>query len=383
MAVSRSDKKTIIFAGGGTGGHLLPGIAVAEQLVSRSDCSCIFAGSNRPVEEQIIENSGYRHLSLPASSTSDLRRTPFRFLWNNSRAFFQSRRFLKKEKPAVVIGLGGFASVPVVLAASQLKIPIVLLEQNMIPGRANHFLFPHSDLVCVSFSETRFDEKQSQKKSQPSIVFTGNPVREEIVEQVSLAEKITGESGAATILVLGGSQGASAINNAVVSLLNQNFKKIGQRLHVVHQTGVQDFAAIQKAYQLMQEPFPDLKVTIQPFFTDLTEWYQKADLVISRAGATTLAEIACVGCPAVLIPYPHSIGDHQLLNARYYADRGASILVEQAPESDTTARLLQEALMPLLEDIDQRNEMRRIMSQLSHPGAASEVAVHVERLIVR
>lgn len=383
MTESGSDEKSIVFAGGGTGGHLLPGIAVAEQLVSLSDCRITFVGSNRQVEQQIIENSGYLHLSLPSSSTSDLRRKPIRFFWNNSRAYAQAKRFLKKENPVAVVGLGGFASVPVVLAASKLNIPIVLLEQNIVLGRANRFLFSRSNVVCVSFAETRFDEKYTKKKGSPSIVHTGNPIRLEIVKQTGLNEKKMNESELAVILVLGGSQGAAAVNAAVVSMLRQSLDSKFQRLHLVHQTGDRNFAATQGAYHQLQEKYPELAVTVQPFFTDLTKWYQQADLVVSRAGATTLAEIACVGCPTVLIPFPDSIGDHQLLNAQYYAERGAAVLVEQAQDSDSTAKLLKNAIDTLLVDSEQRKQMRHAMHQLSFPHAAAEVAKEVLKLIAR
>lgn len=383
MAETISDTKSIVFAGGGTGGHLLPGIAVAEQLVALGQCRITFVGSNRSVEQQIIKSSGYQHLPLPSSSTSDLKRAPFRFLWNNSRAFFRTRRFLIREKPAVVIGLGGFASVPAVLAASRLKIPIVLLEQNTVPGRANRFLFPLSNLVCTSFAETPFEIKMTRKTVIPEIVFTGNPIRQEIVQAVSQKEKSTTPSDKTSILVLGGSQGATAVNAAVISMLEEYLDKISGPLHMVHQTGILDFSKIEQKYELLQERHPNLKVTVQPFFNDLKNWYLQADLVISRAGATTLAELACVGCPTVLIPFPGSIGDHQLKNARFYADRGAATIALQSKESDSTVRLLEETITVLLEEDERRRQMRQAMQELSLPGAARHVADEVVKLIAR
>ncbi len=381
MAESYSDNKLIIFAGGGTGGHLLPGIAVAEQLVSLFPCRITFVGSNRSVEQQIIENAGYQHLRLPASSTSDFKRAPFRFLWNNSRAFFQARRFLRTEKPAVVIGLGGFASVPVVIAAAWLKIPIVLLEQNIIPGRANRFLFPRTDLVCTSFAETLFRKKSFGKAAQPRILFSGNPIRTEILQAVSSVEANRNASGEWLLLVLGGSQGATAVNDAVVSMLKRLLGEKPGKLHLVHQTGVSGFTDVENEYQRLKEQFPDLKVTVQPFFTDLTKWYAQADLVISRAGATTLAELACVGCPTILIPFPNSIGDHQLIHARFYEDQGAAILVEQASETAFTAQLLSETVFTLLKDEKCRSQMAQAMRKLSIPQAARQVAEAVSKLI--
>jgi len=386
MSESISENKSIIFSGGGTGGHLLPGIAVAEQLAVLGACNITFVGSDRPVEQQIVENSGHQHFSLPSSSTSDLKRAPVRFLWNNSRAFFQARRFLQKEKPAVVIGLGGFASVPLIVAASRLKIPIALLEQNIIPGRANQFLFSRSDLVCTSFAKTLFGNKVSGKAERPRIVFTGNPVRGLILHAISSKaekskEETPGTPEEALILVLGGSQGATAVNDAVVSMLKQSLGEMPQKLHLVHQTGVPGFASVENAYQQLKAMYPGLEVTVQPFFTDLTKWYPRADLVISRAGATTLAELACVGCPTVLIPFPNSIRDHQLINGRFYEDHGAATVIEQAQEPVLTSQLLTEAVLALLNAEDQRSQMAQAMRKLAFPQAAYQVAEEVLKLI--
>lgn len=381
MAESFLDHKTIIFAGGGTGGHLLPGIAVAEQLVSLNTFRIIFIGSNRPVEQQIIENAGYQHLQLTSASTSDLKRAPFRFLWNNSRAFLQARRVLLKEKPSVVIGLGGFASVPIVLAASWLKIPIILLEQNIVVGRANQFLFSRSHLVCTSFAETQFNKKNATKAGSPRIRLTGNPVRTKIPKAASAKENVFDNLENGLILVLGGSQGATAVNDAVVEMLRQSFQLLPHKVHLVHQTGISDLANVENAYQQLQEIYPGLQVTVQPFFEDLTEWYVQADLVISRAGATTLAELACAGCPTVLIPFPDSIGDHQLLNARYYEENGAADVVEQSQGSVTTAKLLGETVLALLTDRARLNQMRHSMHKVSLPQAARLVADEVAEMI--
>lgn len=380
MTEFHSENKSFIFAGGGTGGHLFPGIAVADQLASQSDCRIVFVGSNRPVEQQIIERAGYEHLRLPSSSTSDLKRASFRFVWNNSRAFLQARRFLRKEKPAVVVGLGGFASVPVVVAASRLKIPIVLLEQNTIAGRANQFLFSRSNLICTSFSETFWGKVRTATSGGPRIVFTGNPVRNEM-QAASSRNAPVGSSEKTVVLVLGGSQGASAINDTVLSLLKEASEEFLEKLHLVHQTGVSDFSNVDETYQAMKKNSPGFQVTVQPFFEDLAKWYSEADFAISRAGATTLAELACGGCPAVLIPYPNSIGDHQLINARFYEDHGAAVLVNQAQDSSSTAKKLGEVTLNLTQDRDQLSQMRQAMLELALPCAARDVADQVSMLI--
>lgn len=379
MTVSISGDQSVVFAGGGTGGHLLPGIAVAEQLTILGINRIRFIGSERSIERQIIEEAGFQHLRLSASSTADLKRAPFRFVWNNSRAFRQAYRFLKTERPAVVIGLGGFASVPVILAASWLTIPIVLLEQNLIPGRANQFLFSRAALVCTSFAETDFGRKRGSKTATGTrIVLTGNPVRKQILKSDSERDSTEGKAET-LILVLGGSQGATAVNDAVLAMLEQVGNRLPQTLHFVHQTGEVGYQNSLNEYRRLQDQGLNIRSTVQPFFTDLSEWYQRADLVISRAGATTLAELACLGVPTVLIPYPNSIRDHQLINARFYVDRGAAALVEQ---TESIAQDLGERLIELLEVDQCRSRMSDQMHKLAYPQAALTVAQEIVSCIV-
>lgn len=375
MTESRLKKRSLIFAGGGTGGHLLPGIAVAEQLASMDNFSITFIGSNRPVEQQIIERSGYQHLGLASSPSNELKSAPWSFFWNNGRACLQARRILRAERPAAVIGLGGFASVPVILAASWLKIPIVLLEQNIIPGRANRFLFSRANVICTSFAETRLPMPHS---GRPLIAFTGNPVREQMT-QFETTQK--SEPSEMLLLVLGGSQGARAVNQAVLSLLEKGRDALPRRLHVVHQTGEVDWEHAVQRYRKLQVHDSELRVTVEPFIDDLAEWYSKADLVISRAGATTLAELACTGCPTVLIPYPNSIGDHQLINAQFYEAEGAAVLVEQMADAEVTARNLQTAVVELLHDSTKRNSLSEAMQKLALPEASRKVVDEIMALI--
>ena len=375
MTETRPKKRSFIFAGGGTGGHLLPGIAVAEQLASMDSFSITFIGSNRPVEQQIIERSGYQHLGLASSPSNELKSAPWRFFWNNGRACLQARRILRVERPAAVIGLGGFASVPVILAASWLNIPIVLLEQNIIPGRANRFLFYRASVICTSFADTSLPKPRSGK---PLISLTGNPVREQMTHLEATQKS---EPSEILLLVLGGSQGARAVNQAVLALLEQGRDALPRRLHVVHQTGEADWEHAAQKYRQFQEHDPDLHVTVEPFIDDLTEWYSKADLVISRAGATTLAELACTGCPTVLIPYLHSIGDHQLINAQFYEAHGAAVLVEQIADSEETARNLQTAVVDLLHDSTKRSSLSEAMKKLALPEASRRVANEIMALI--
>ncbi|HBL44317.1 undecaprenyldiphospho-muramoylpentapeptide beta-N-acetylglucosaminyltransferase [Gimesia sp.] len=377
------DGKSIVFAGGGTGGHLLPGMAVAAELASRGDCRISFVGTNRPVEQQIIARSGFEHIDLPTYPLKAMFRNPFRFFVNNFRAYWKGRTWLRENDPALVVGLGGMASVPVIMEASLMKLPIVLLEQNIVCGKANHFLLGRADVICSSFPDTIWSSSQIEAGQKPRVVVTGNPVRTQIRQLAESANQILSDPAEDefVILVLGGSQGALAVNSAVISLLERSLDQLPETIQVVHQTGENDFSRLEKAYERIWNSVPRLKVTVKPFFEDLSEWYARAHLVISRSGATTLAELACAGCPTILIPYPGSVNEHQLLNARYFAEHGAAVIVEQCSEPEQTARQLQEAVFKLVFDAEQRGQMATRMRQLALPDAAKRVADEIMDLM--
>lgn len=383
MSPSILDGKSIVFAGGGTGGHLLPGLAVAAELVSRGNCQISFVGTNRSVEQQILARTGYEHVDLPVSPLNTAFRNPFRFFVNHFRAYWKGRTFLRETKPALVIGLGGMASVPVILEASRLKLPVMLLEQNIVCGKANHFLLGRADVICSSFPDTIWNRSQIEARQKPRVVVTGNPVRTEIRRLAESTQEFTprGKDDEFVILVLGGSQGAVSVNSAMIEMLERSQDQLPETVRVVHQTGEKDFARVEKAYAGLVDSVPGLNVTVQPFFDDLSEWYARANLVISRSGATTLAELACAGCPTILIPYPGSVNEHQLLNARYFEQHGAAAIVEQCPDSEQTASRLQEAVFKLLFDEGQRIQMAGSMRLLASPEAASRVAEEVMALV--
>ncbi|QDT89400.1 undecaprenyldiphospho-muramoylpentapeptide beta-N-acetylglucosaminyltransferase [Gimesia algae] len=383
MSHSILNGKSIVFAGGGTGGHLLPGMAVAAELVSRGGCQISFVGTNRSIEQQIIARSGYQHIDLPTYPLKAMFRNPFRFIVNHSRAYWKGRSFLRETKPALVIGLGGMASVPVILEASRLRLPIVLLEQNIVCGKANHFLLGRADVICSSFPGTIWNSTQVDAGQKPRVIVTGNPVRTEIRKLAESATDTTSssEDDEFVILVLGGSQGAVSVNSAVIDMLKLSQDQLHETIRIVHQAGEKDFSRVEKVYAGLVDVIPGLKVTVQPFFDDLSDWYARANLVISRAGATTLAELACAGCPTILIPYPGSVNEHQLLNAQYFEQSGAAVVVEQSPDPQQTASLLKEAFFKLRFDEEQRNQMATSMRQLAFPEAARQVTDEIIALI--
>ncbi|MCX7422926.1 MAG: undecaprenyldiphospho-muramoylpentapeptide beta-N-acetylglucosaminyltransferase [Planctomycetia bacterium] len=385
-----SSLRTVVFAGGGTGGHLFPGIAVAQELLRRDAATRIlFVGSEKPIEREILGRAGFEQATLSSVSPSLTFSRIVPSLAKNWRAYRQAQTVLASEKPSVVIGLGGFASAPPVLAARRGRIPIVLLEQNVIPGKATRWLSRFANVVCLPWNEAA----QGLPAGTRTIV-TGNPIRQEIAMLASERACRTGApalrlsfdgqerpSYKNTLLILGGSQGATALNalvlTAIEGLLGHNGLEIGETTltgwRIVHQTGIGQIDEIRRRYAAL-----NLNADVQPFLSDMAEQYRRATCVISRAGATTLAELACAGLPAILVPLPTSAHDHQRLNAKLFADRTAAILIEQQTDSAASVNELGSQLVSLLNDEEHRQRLRNGMMQFAKPDAASAVVDAIE-----
>ncbi|MEX1096441.1 MAG: undecaprenyldiphospho-muramoylpentapeptide beta-N-acetylglucosaminyltransferase [Planctomycetales bacterium] len=351
---------TILFSGGGTGGHLFPGIAVAEALRDiEPDARCVFVGSGREVERKLAVDNELEHLVLPVEPSTGLRRNPVRFAWRYWRSRREARGLIDALRPSAVVGLGGFASVPVVSAAAAARVPTILLEQNAVPGRATRWLAKRAALVCLSFEEAAAGLPRGARTR-----VTGNPVR----RAVAALHEMERTAGTPTLLVLGGSQGAAALNEMVPRALRA-LRETASGWRVVHQTGAGNEGAVRRAYH-----DAGVDAEVSPFFPDLPARLAAATLAVSRAGGTMLAELACAGCPAVLVPYPGSLADHQLLNARAYERAGAARVVAQSPVSSETVATLFATLSPLLGESPRRGEMSRRMRELARPQAARDVA---------
>ncbi len=359
---------TILFAGGGTGGHLFPGIAVAEEVRRRHpDARIVFSGSEREVERRILESHGYAHRPLPVEPSTTLRSNPLKFLYRYWLSTLDARRLLDEIAPRVVVGLGGFASVPIVRTAASSRHPVVLLEQNTVPGRATRWLASRASVVCTSFDQT-----EAILPKGVTVEVTGNPVRRHIAECPANAERR--DHGEPTLLVLGGSQGATAVNDAVLATLPMVPPLAGWR--VVHQTGHRDLDRIRSAYTSL-----GVNAVVEPFFDDLLPHYRTATCCITRAGATSLAELACVGTPFITIPYPGSIHDHQLRNAEFYRDHADQPVVAQSSSADVTAGTLARELERLVDGPTEERESRRDrLRRLARPDAAARVADVIERV---
>jgi UDP-N-acetylglucosamine--N-acetylmuramyl-(pentapeptide) pyrophosphoryl-undecaprenol N-acetylglucosamine transferase len=352
----------ILIAGGGTGGHLFPGVAIAEELRAREpDAAIKFVGTRRGIEARVLPDLGWDLEFIEVSGLKTVGAAgAAKGLFRLPRALWQARRIVKVFAPDAVIGVGGYASGPVVLAAKLRGIPTAICEQNSIPGLTNKVLGRLVRNVFLSFDESKrfFNPKK--------IVMSGNPVRRDLVQKLLAAP--SGRTAGASrhgvhVLVVGGSQGAVAVNELAAKALCSLAKE--EPLQITHQTGEKDLEPTSARYR-----DASVDADCRAFIKDMAAAYQDADLIIGRAGATTVAELAIAGKPAIFIPYPFAADNHQELNAREMADKGAALMFRQA---ELTADKLADALRPLLADAPKRAQMGAAMKQLAKPGAAAAV----------
>jgi UDP-N-acetylglucosamine--N-acetylmuramyl-(pentapeptide) pyrophosphoryl-undecaprenol N-acetylglucosamine transferase len=344
--------RRVVFAGGGTGGHLFPALAVADAIAKlRPGLRIEFVGARRGLESRLVPRAGYPLHTLPLSGLKGAS-VPARILAAAGAGLGVLRcvaAFLGR-RPSLVIGVGGYASGPAVVAAWLLRVPRMLMEQNHFPGATNRFLAPRADLVCVPSEAAR-------ARLNGHGVVTGNPVRAAFS---AIGPAPSGER--VSLLVFGGSRGARSINRAVVEALPRLAEAV-PGLTIVHQTGEAERDAVAAAYG----QFPSLPSTVLAFIDDMPRRLAEAELVVCRAGATTLAELAAAGRPAILVPYPHAADDHQRLNAEAVRDAGgAVVLPDGAPVAGE--------IVALGADRPLRLRMATAMKTLARPDAASRIA---------
>jgi UDP-N-acetylglucosamine--N-acetylmuramyl-(pentapeptide) pyrophosphoryl-undecaprenol N-acetylglucosamine transferase len=356
------ERETIVIAGGGTGGHLYPGIAIAEELQRRRPgVEIAFAGAGLPLEREILDRHGFRHLairsggvvgkSLAGRARGAVR--AFRGLWQATGALLRMR-------PRAVVGVGGYASGPMVLAAVLLRVPTLIQEQNAMPGLTNRLLAPWVRRVAIAFDEARHAFGGRGE-------VTGNPIRAAFRE---VKRKTRGEGF--QVLIFGGSQGARALNSAVIDALAiLEPQRLG--LRITHGTGAADFERVQAAYAAR-----GFEVAVSPYIARILEAYERADLVVARAGASTVSEIAACGRASILVPLAAAAHDHQRWNARKFAEAGAAVLLE---EKDLSGETLARAILALRNDPTRLLAMERAAASLARPDAAARIADMIEELI--
>ena len=324
----------VVIAGGGTGGHLFPGIAIAQEFMARNaENSVLFVGTGKPFEISILSETGFAHKRITAEGFKG------RGVWQQlvsilkvPKGIIESILILKGFKPHIVIGVGGYSAGPLVVGAWLLEIKIVLHEQNILPGITNRILSRFADRICVSFEETIMGV--TPKK----IRFTGNPVRKEIVQCAETIRntgiKASKKEKKFTILILGGSQGAHSINMALLESLEHLENR--ENMFFVHQTGAQDEIQVKRRYDEH-----GIENDTRAFFKDIACQYQSADFIICRSGATTVAEIKAIGKGVIFIPFPFAADNHQVLNARSLEKAGAA---EMILEKDLSGKILAERI---------------------------------------
>ncbi|HXG87165.1 MAG TPA: undecaprenyldiphospho-muramoylpentapeptide beta-N-acetylglucosaminyltransferase [Vicinamibacterales bacterium] len=357
----------VLIAGGGTGGHLYPGIALAREIKRRdADVEIVFVGTAAGVEVRVVPREGFplaliRVAGLKGKSRVD-RVRGFALL---PLAALDAWRVVSRYRPDVVVGVGGFASGPVLMLASLRGYPTMLLEQNAVPGITNRLLARVVRAAAVTFEEAlRFF---------PGTGFvTGNPVRPEFFADVKEADdRVQSPHDAVRVLIFGGSQGAHAINVAMVEAAAR-LAAAGARLAITHQTGERDVQLVRDAYQRA-----GIEARVEAFLYEMDREMTHTDVVVARAGATTLSELAAAGKPAVLIPLPTATDNHQRKNADVIARVGGADVIE---EKDLTGERLAAAITAIASDPDRRARMSAAIGGLARPDAAARIADRVWQL---
>ncbi|MDD2365573.1 MAG: undecaprenyldiphospho-muramoylpentapeptide beta-N-acetylglucosaminyltransferase [Desulfuromonadaceae bacterium] len=340
----------LVIAGGGTGGHLFPGIAVAEEFLSRDKSNeVLFVGTERGIESRAVPAAGYR---LEVISAAGIRGKGMLSQLKGAAmmlyGYAQSRKILKDFSPDMVLGVGGYASLPIVLASRGMQIPRFIHEQNAIPGQTNRLLAKFANQVFITLEES------GSYFPKDSTLLTGNPLRRQILNSIAtgdscaieskkneadLSTQITQQSF--NLLVFGGSQGAHAINSAMIAALPL-LKDCGLNLNITHQTGDKDLAEVCAAYRAAE-----VQADVTAFISGMAEEYAKADLVICRAGATTIAETTACGKACLFIPFPHAVDDHQRKNAEALLKKDACFMML---ERELTGISLAESIQTLAQD---------------------------------
>ncbi len=367
----------VIIAGGGTGGHLFPAVAIAQEFKMKDNSGRIlFVGTEKGIESRVVPREGFEIRFISAEGLKGrgiLKKV--KSVCKLPIGIMQSIKILKDYKPDIVIGVGGYASGPIGIASVLLGYPLVIQEQNLFPGVTNKILGRFAGLIFTSFEET---EKFFNKGK---VHLTGNPIRKGIAESESEDKEFELKFHAKvsnlkplkfTLLIFGGSQGAHSINKAMVDGL-EYLAKFKDSIFVIHQTGVTDLEFVKKSYEKI-----GFESEVVPFIHNMADSYKKADLIICRAGATTISEITACGKAAVLIPFPFAANNHQEMNARVLKENGAA---EMIIEKDLNGEMLANKILFLMQSRTRLLEMERESKKMGKPDAAKEIVEQCYKLI--
>ena len=389
----------IVFAGGGSAGQLYPGLAIGAHVVERMpEAAITFVGSGKAMERHAVRAAGFAYVNLPSQPAPQGPLRAVRFVTDNVAGYWASRWFLKERKVSLVVGLGGYASAATVRAASARGIPTVLLEQNAVPDRATRWLANTATAVCAGFDQTR-----TYFGSHVPLTVTGNPARPaferysrrlqaepairiyrgETAETTSHSEAIgatdtTPPSGCdKRMIVIGGAGGARTLNQFMPRAL----QRLGDALagwQIIHQTGEGQLQETERLYRTA-----GLDALVVSYIDEMAPVMFESDLVVCRAGGTTLAELALAGVPAVIVPHPFAADGYQMANAKIFAGRGAATIIDETTLSGTFDEALVDRLRPLILDEATRGEMAAKMRLLAQPNAASQITDTIHSIVCR
>lgn len=352
----------VLIAGGGTGGHLFPGLAIADEFKRRDEkTEVIFVGTEYGIEARVVPREGYPIRFLRAEGLVGVSvMKKIRSISKMLLGVIDSHRIIKTLSPDIVIGVGGYASGATMLTACFKSIPTMILEQNSMPGLTNKILGRFVRGICLTYQESISFFPNAKT------YLTGNPVRMQVLKgSIESAYRLFSlEKSLFTVFIFGGSAGARSINMAMIEALNYLHDLRG-KIQFLHQTGTKDYEHVREAYRKT-----GFKGTITPFIYQMGEAYAVADIVVSRAGATTLAELTALGKPALLIPYPYAAGQHQELNARKLLEMGAAKMILNR---ELKGEPLAESIRELFKNETMRREMQRISRSVGRPDACAKV----------
>jgi UDP-N-acetylglucosamine--N-acetylmuramyl-(pentapeptide) pyrophosphoryl-undecaprenol N-acetylglucosamine transferase len=349
----------VILAGGGTGGHIIPAIAIAQQLRDHDRAEAIFIGTERGIETRLVPDAGFQ---LRLIEVGQLNRvslaTRLRTLTALPKAIADAWGIMTEFRPDVVIGVGGYASGPAMLAAALRGTASLIFEPNVVPGFANRMVAPMANAAAVHFEQSRRWFRNCE--------LTGVPVRREFFDVPRRAS-----DSSPTLLLFGGSQGSEALNRTLVDSLSALAGRV-PGIHVIHQTGEREYEQIQAEYLKLS-----IRAEVSPFITDMAAAFACADLIVCRSGASTVAEIAAAGKAAIFVPLPTAADDHQRRNAETLAERNAALVIQQSELS--SARFV-ETVSTLLVDRPRLQAMGEAARHLAHADAAAHIARMAARL---
>ncbi|MBU0991646.1 MAG: undecaprenyldiphospho-muramoylpentapeptide beta-N-acetylglucosaminyltransferase [Proteobacteria bacterium] len=366
----------ILLAGGGTGGHLFPGIAIARKFLEKNqDSRILFVGTGNPFEISVLEKNGFEHKKITSAGIKGVSVfKKLKALLKIPKGLIESAMIIKSFRPDVVIGVGGYSSGPVVLMAWLIKqmsgkIKIALQEQNSLPGITNRILGRLSDRIYISFRMT------AAFFNPAKVLYSGNPVREEILQarHESLPGKKNHTGNRFTVFVSGGSQGAHRVNIALIDALE--YLESTDQFFFIHQTGVNDKEMVEAVYQ-----GKGIKCDVRPFFDDMASQYEACDLLIARSGATTVSEITAMGKAVIFIPFPYASDNHQELNARELVKDGAADMIL---EKSLTGKCLAEKLEYYKANRDALLAMAEKSGNLGHLNASETIINDCYHMIER